>query len=107
MLEVKHALERAEQWLREGLVAAVFDEKELATTLGSDPRKSALARLLWRGTTVSQVWLAERLSMRSAAKRQPAATARRDGTIKRNVPKRLDASWSERWIEISVSRFAH
>ena len=35
--------------------------QELAATPGSDPRKIALARLLWRGTTVSQVWSAERL----------------------------------------------
>ena len=34
---------------------------------GSDPRKLALAELLWKQTTVSQEWIAEKLSMRSAA----------------------------------------
>jgi hypothetical protein len=32
-----------------------------------DPRKLALAGLLWKETTVSQQWIAGRLSMRSAA----------------------------------------
>jgi len=62
-----HGLERAEQWLREGLAAAGLKEEELTATRGSDPRKIALAQLLWRRTTVSQVWLAEHLAMRSAA----------------------------------------
>jgi hypothetical protein len=34
---------------------------------GSDLRKPALAELLWKRTTVSQEWIAEKLSMRSAA----------------------------------------
>jgi len=34
---------------------------------GSDPRKLALAELLWKRTTVSQEWIAEKLAMRSAA----------------------------------------
>jgi hypothetical protein len=84
-----HGLEQAEQWLQEGLAAARLDEKELAAIPGSDPRKIALARLLWRGTTVSQVWLAERLAMRSAA--NVSQQLRRVGTepIKGTVPKRL------------------
>ncbi len=84
-----HGFERAEQWRREGLAAAGLDEKELAATPGSDPRKIALARLLWRGTTVSQVWLAERLAMRSAA--NVSQQLRRVGTepIKGTLPKRL------------------
>lgn len=84
-----HGLERAEQRLREGLAAAGLDEKELAAIPGSDPRKIALARLLWRGTTVSQVWLAERLAMRSAA--NVSQQLRRVGTepLKGTVPKRL------------------
>lgn len=92
-----HGLERAEQWLREGLAAAGLNEKELAAIPGSDPRKIALARLLWRGTTVSQVWLAERLAMRSAA--NVSQQLRRAGTekIKGNVPKTL-ASFLERAI---------
>jgi len=34
---------------------------------GSDPRKLALAELLWKRTTVSQEWIAEKLAMRRAA----------------------------------------
>ncbi|MEX1114952.1 MAG: hypothetical protein WEB53_06865, partial [Akkermansiaceae bacterium] len=34
---------------------------------GSDPRKLALAELLWKRTTVSQEWIADKLAMRSAA----------------------------------------
>jgi hypothetical protein len=34
---------------------------------GFDPRKLALAEALWKQTTVSQEWIAEKLSMRSAA----------------------------------------
>ena len=90
-----HGLERAEQWLREGLAAAGLNEQELAATSGSDPRKVALARLLWRGTTVSQVWLAERLAMRSAA--NVSQQLRRVGTkpIRGKVPKGL-ATFLER-----------
>jgi hypothetical protein len=40
---------------------------DLSRLKGSDPRKVALAELLWKQTTVSQEWLAERLKMRSAA----------------------------------------
>ncbi len=84
-----HGLERAEEWLREGLAAAGLNEQELGATPGSDPRKVALARLLWRGTTVSQVWLAQRLAMRSAA--NVSQQLRRVGTqrLKGNVPKSL------------------
>ncbi len=90
-----HGLERAEEWQREGLAAAGLNEKELAATSGSDPRKVALARLLWRGTTVSQVWLAERLAMRSAA--NVSQQLRRVGTkpIRGKVPKGL-ATFLER-----------
>lgn len=103
-----HGLERAEQWLREGLAAAGLNEKELAAISGSDPRKVALARLLWRGTTVSQVWLAERLAMRSAA--NVSQQLRRVGTerINKNVPKTL-ASFVERagGPDQKLSIFAH
>ena len=41
--------------------------KDLLGLKGSDPRKLALAELVWKRTTVSQEWIAEALSMRSAA----------------------------------------
>ncbi|RYZ82737.1 MAG: hypothetical protein EOP04_21460 [Proteobacteria bacterium] len=67
-LQVKaHGEKQAERWLEEGLVAAGLVKKDLTDVKGSDPRKLALADLLWKRTTVSQEWIAENLSMRSAA----------------------------------------
>jgi hypothetical protein len=62
-----HGQAQAERWLREGLRAAALQEADLRRLRGSDPRKMALARLLWESTTVSQGWIAENLHMRSAA----------------------------------------
>ena len=56
---------------------------------GSDPRKVSLAGLLWRRTTVTQEWLAEKLQMRSAAN---VSQLLRRAVIKRRnrqVPSRL------------------
>ena len=44
-----------------------MNRADLSRLKGSDPRKVALVELLWKQTTVSQEWLAERLKMRSAA----------------------------------------
>lgn len=99
---------RLEQWLRAGLVAAGLTEEDLAVLPGSDPRKVALARLLWRGTTVSQGWLAERLAMRSAA--NVSQLLRRAGIepLQGKVPKRLTAFVGRATDESSASsRFAH
>ena len=62
-----HDEAQAEKWMREGLAAAGLTAGELKRSPGSDPRKVALARLLWERTTVSQGWIAERLRMGSAA----------------------------------------
>jgi REP element-mobilizing transposase RayT len=62
-----HGQAQAERWLREGLVAAGLQGADLRRLRGSDPRKVALARMLWEGTTVSQGWIAGSLHMRSAA----------------------------------------
>jgi hypothetical protein len=59
--------EQSERWLKEGLKTAGLEKKDLRALKGSDPRKLVLAELLWKRTTVSQEWLAEKLSMRSAA----------------------------------------
>jgi hypothetical protein len=64
---IAHGEEQARRWLAEGLEAAgqvVIDPPGLK---GSDLRRLALAGLLWKRATVSQEWIAERLSMRSAA----------------------------------------
>ncbi len=62
-----HSENQAERWLAEGLKAAGLVAHELPSLKGSDSRKLALAELLWKRTTVSQEWIAEKLSMRSAA----------------------------------------
>jgi putative transposase len=62
-----HSEEQAERWLAEGLKLAVLVARNLPGLKGSDPRKLALAELLWKRTTVSQDGIAKRLSMRSAA----------------------------------------
>ena len=85
-----HGLEKAERWLQHGLAAAgLMDKEELLKARGSDPRKVALAQLLWRRTTVSQAWLAERLAMRSAA--NVSQLLRRATRAKKDpkLPKRL------------------
>jgi len=64
---VAHGDRQAERWLEEGLKAAGLTPEDLGKSGGSDPRKLALAELLWKRTTVSQAWIAERLGMRSAA----------------------------------------
>ncbi|MCF7734345.1 MAG: hypothetical protein K9N23_21870 [Akkermansiaceae bacterium] len=62
-----HSEEQAKQWLAEGLKAADLIARDLPGLKGSDPRKLAMAERLWKQTTVSQEWIAEKLSMRSAA----------------------------------------
>ncbi len=61
-----HGMAEAERYVREGLVVAGLGEGQLAELKGSDPRKVALAGLLWRKTVASQEWIAEKLQMRSA-----------------------------------------
>ncbi len=62
-----HGEEQARRWLAEGLEAAGLMAEDLPGLKGTDLRKLALAELLWKRTTVSQEWIAEKLSMRSAA----------------------------------------
>ena len=83
-----HDTQQAERWLREGLAAAGLKESDLTGLPGSDPRKVALAGLLWRRTTVSQPWLAERLQMRSAANVSQQLRRRVSGSEK-SLPKAL------------------
>ena len=84
-----HGLEQAQRWLQEGLEAAGLAREDLSSVRGSDPRKVSLAELLWRRTTVTQEWLAEKLQMRSAAN---VSQLLRRAVIKRRnrqVPSRL------------------
>jgi len=62
-----HGESQAQRMLEEGLKAAGLAKKELPSLRGSDPRKVALARLIWERTTIPQTWLATHLHMKSAA----------------------------------------
>ncbi len=84
-----HSQRQATTWLRQGLVAAGFRAGELERCQGSDPRKIALARLLWERTTVSQSWLAEHLHMASAA--NVSQQLRRSPGSLKDVPEALRA----------------
>jgi putative transposase len=58
-----HGEEPAERCLEEGIKTARLVEKDLRALTGADLRKLVLVELLWKRTTVSQEWLAEKLSM--------------------------------------------
>jgi hypothetical protein len=62
-----HSEQQAIRWFEDGLKAAGLELEDLGGLKGTDPRKLALAELLWKRTTVTQEWIADRLSMRSAA----------------------------------------
>ena len=62
-----HGEKEAERLLKEGLSAAGLQERDLGALPANEKRKVAIARAVWRRTTVSQVWIAERLKMRHAA----------------------------------------
>ncbi|MBA2271842.1 MAG: hypothetical protein H0W20_14795, partial [Chthoniobacterales bacterium] len=53
--------------LSEGLAAAGLDAAAVKQLKGSDARKVAIASVIWQNTTVSMSWIAERLSLKSAA----------------------------------------
>ncbi|CAN5551138.1 hypothetical protein BH09VER1_BH09VER1_25180 [soil metagenome] len=62
-----HGLAEAEGLLKEGMRRAGLGKGEWAALASNDPRKVELARLLWKRTTVSQGWIAEKVGMRNAA----------------------------------------
>ncbi len=92
-----HSEEQARRWLTEGLKAAGLVAKDLPGLKGSDPRKLALAEMLWKRTTVSQEWIAENLSMRSAA--NVSQQFRRFDRVKTNakLPPDLQSLLKEAW----------
>lgn len=83
-----HTEAQAAQYLKDGLAAAGLEGRELAQSKGSDPRKVALARYIWKHTTVSQGWLAERLHMGSAA--NVSQQLRRAKFSASTLPKKLE-----------------
>ena len=62
-----YAEARAEALIQNGLQELGLTEQDLKISRGSDPRKVSLAWVIASSTTVSQDWIANRLSMRSAA----------------------------------------
>ena len=92
-----HSEDQAGRWLQEGLKAAGLMTEDLPALKGSDPRKLALAELLWKRTTVSQEWIAEKLSMRSAA--NVSQQLRRFDRAKANakLPMELQSLLKEAW----------
>jgi len=62
-----HGEQKASALLTEGLIAAGLAGEDLAAYRCTEPRKVLLAALLWKKTTVSQTWIAERLGMKNAA----------------------------------------
>ncbi len=84
-----HGEERAERGLEEGLKTAGLDEKDLRALKGSDYRKLVLAELIWKRTTVSQEWLAEKRSMRSAANVSQQLRRLDRGKVTGRVPEKM------------------
>ena len=89
-----HGEKEALRLLEEGLEAAALDHLELGQLKGSDGRKVAIARVIRQRTTASMGWLAERLSMRSAA--NVSQQIRRNPENPKSPPKPLKT-----WITLS------
>ena len=66
-LRKSHDEKAAEALVRKGLKRSGLREADLEHLPGSDPRKVKIARLVWEQTAVPQIWIAQRLQMRSAA----------------------------------------
>ncbi|HEY5813796.1 MAG TPA: hypothetical protein VIT23_14210, partial [Terrimicrobiaceae bacterium] len=84
-----HDLAGAEKLLVESLASAGLREEDLPGLKGSDPRKLALASLLWKTTTASQGWLSERLWMKSAANVSQQLRRMDEKKLHKRLPKEL------------------
>ena len=82
-----HGQLEAQRLLHEGLQAAGLQPGQLSQIKGSDPRKVAIARTIRRRTTMSMGWIAEKLSMRTAA--NVSQQLRRRPDIQKKLPKTL------------------
>jgi REP element-mobilizing transposase RayT len=82
-----HCEREALRLLKSGLEAGGLKAAELGNLKGSDPRKVAIARVIRQQTTVSMGWLAERLSMRSAA--NVSQQIRRKPSVEKTLPRPL------------------
>jgi hypothetical protein len=64
--------------------------EELKTLTGGDARKAAIAELLWKRTTVSRGWIAEKLSMKSAANVGAAMRRLSGGKLKKQYSQKFE-----------------
>ena len=83
--------------MKEGLKAAGLAPKQLDALKGSDERKVALAELLWKRTTVSQEWIAGKLSMRSAANVSQQLRRAKKNRNPATLPAELKRFLAEAW----------
>jgi len=81
--------------LQEGLAAVGLEASELPELPGNEKRKVAIAAAIRQKTTVSMRWIAEALSMRSAA--NASQQIRRHRTTPSTLPERL-----QKWIDQST-----
>ncbi len=82
-----HGEKAAESLMAGGLEACGLSLTEMKKLTGGDARKAAMAELLWKKTTVSRAWIAEKLSMKSAANVGMAIRRLKNGEIKRDYPR--------------------
>ena len=85
-----HGLGEAEAIITGGLMAGGMTEREVKKTNGSEPRKVALAGLVWQRTTASQEWIAKRLCMKSAQNVGQAIRRLKAGKIVSNWSEEFD-----------------
>jgi len=59
-------LQRAEELIRLGFECFEWDETAMRKAKGVEPRRLLVAEAIWKQTTISQAWIAQRLGMKSA-----------------------------------------
>ncbi len=64
---LEHGEFRAREILNQGLQREGLKPADLPALKANDARKVAIAREIWKETTVNQAWIAEHLMMKSAA----------------------------------------
>ena len=84
-----HGEGEALKLLASGLEAAGLHESELSGRPCTDPCKVALAVMLWKKTTVSQLWIAEKLDMKNPANVSRVIHRMDEEKIKHRVPAAL------------------
>ena len=85
-----HGEKAAESLIIEWLQASGLSLEELKTFTGGDARKVAIAEQLWKRTTVSRGWIAEKLSMKSAANVGAAMRRLREGKLKKQYSQKFE-----------------